>query len=208
MRLNYKRLSNPVRELTRAGRAVFITSDGKFFYTRAKAEAHEAFSRSDRSPRVKAAKLVPTPPSGKRLPKPYKVWLAQAEKLLLDDFEKDGGKFYNPEAWGPALWSEVVPMYESAKWASSLGQLVGGGPEVMDIISSTYPMWVQGLPAMSAAREWERMAEANHDRLYREWESHMDTGPEPYDPDAGDPYGFDTEDYARSIEAGRRNGRR
>jgi hypothetical protein len=42
MRLNYMRLSNPVQTEKRDGREVFTTSDGKYFYTRAKAEAHEA----------------------------------------------------------------------------------------------------------------------------------------------------------------------
>ena len=41
MRLNFKRLSNPVRESTRDGRNVFTTSDGKWFYVEAKAIAHQ-----------------------------------------------------------------------------------------------------------------------------------------------------------------------
>jgi hypothetical protein len=45
---------------------------------------------------------------------------------------------------------------------------------------------------------WEKKLDMRGD-----WRAFYDpnTYDDAYDPDAGDPYGFDTEDYARSIQA-------
>lgn len=145
-----------------------------------------------------ASKTVAVPPPGKPLPAEYKKWLAKAEKMLLEDPRFDSA--------GPALWSDVVDLYEESEgtWAGWLGRWEDPVGAVLDTISTTYPLWAKGRSPLSAVREYERITKDNRKLLSRLRAAHLAEGYDEYDPDEGDPYGFDTEKYAAYVMADRR----